>query len=332
MYIHVCNNNKLFKSELSTSTAIKKGLYQDYLYFPYGSSYYNFKEPVRLLINALYHYKINEYNHAYNYCCVFPSNFEDIFKTLRNILYEIKNYGKYKDMRKAYKDLLNLLKSFQGNLFNQGKIEYEIVYKELVKFKELIENKKANIDQKKNKASISLLKRFSKNTRKNQKIIEKYFQELLNLRKGFESYGSIFERDEDILSFLRKFYGGLYPHRYESFLMNHGFILIVPHDIIPLALNYIDINDLVNNLYVDSCVENNMYVICKLVYLIADNLGIKGVGWVGLIGYDKLTNQRFIHYVPNSLFLHHAETCRKWVLGLVNNFGREREDYNLIET
>jgi hypothetical protein len=39
----------------------------------------------------------------------------------------------------------------------------------------------------------------------------------------------------------------------------------------------------------------------------------------------------FLHYVPKTLIFRDVETCRKWILGIVDDFGRPVEDVELVE-
>jgi hypothetical protein len=39
----------------------------------------------------------------------------------------------------------------------------------------------------------------------------------------------------------------------------------------------------------------------------------------------------FLHYVPKTLIFKDVETLRKWILGIVDEYGRSFEDVELIE-
>jgi hypothetical protein len=58
---------------------------------------------------------------------------------------------------------------------------------------------------------------------------------------------------------------------------------------------------------------------------------IDRIDWIAVLGYDKHSNQIFLHYVPKTLIMRDVEICRKWVLGIVDEYGRIVEDVELLE-
>uniref|UniRef100_A0A7C4FFG2 Uncharacterized protein n=1 Tax=Ignisphaera aggregans TaxID=334771 RepID=A0A7C4FFG2_9CREN len=84
--------------------------------------------------------------------------------------------------------------------------------------------------------------------------------------------------------------------------------------------------------YYESCIDAEKYAMVKLVAVVTTDREVNEVDWVALLGYDKLANQLFLHYVPPTLLLADIERARLWLLGLVDNWGRRELNFALVET
>jgi hypothetical protein len=172
-------------------------------------------------------------------------------------------------------------------------------------------------------------------------ILQKYFSDVLNYLSFRERrFGdpAVYTNDSvgysncfnGVFNYLKKFFDEDRARRYAD-RMCRGFstvFLLARDGIIVLDLR---IHEEPIDIYAMECVVKPTYAMVKLVNVTQD-FNMMRVEWVALLGLDKATNQIFIHYVPRTFLFRDLETCRKWVMGLVDNRGRPIEqDYELIE-
>lgn len=172
-------------------------------------------------------------------------------------------------------------------------------------------------------------------------ILKKYFSDVLNYLSFRDRVNdpAIYVNDSEgysecyhgAFNYLKKFFDENRAQRYAD-RMCRGFntvFLLARDGIIVLDLRYrLDPVDI----YAMECVDKPNYAMVKLVAVRSEPLRIAQVDWVALLGLDKPTNQIFIHYVPRTFVFRNIETCRKWVMGLVDNRGRPTEySYELVE-
>jgi hypothetical protein len=180
----------------------------------------------------------------------------------------------------------------------------------------------------------ALFTRFERNTQKCMYVVDKYFSDLRNVHIFDISHSCrdyyTSECEEKAFEILRKFYAEEIARRY-----SHGIavgvdsVYLFARDGI-LAVKTIK-SDEYFKLLCDSCVDNEKYAIVKLVGAKVFDNEVNRIDWIAVIGYDKHTNQVFLHYVPKTLVFRDVETCRKWILGLVDEYGRKVEDVDIIE-
>jgi hypothetical protein len=172
-------------------------------------------------------------------------------------------------------------------------------------------------------------------------VLQKYFSDVLNylsFREKRVNDPAVYTNDSlgyaecfnGTFNYLKKFFDEDRARRYAD-RMCRGFntvFLLTRDGIIVLDLRYSQ--DPVD-IYAMECVDKPTYAMVKLVN-VSNEIGKAFVNWVALLGLDKATNQIFIHYVPRTFVFRDLETCRKWVMGLVDNRGRPIEqDYELVE-
>jgi hypothetical protein len=161
-------------------------------------------------------------------------------------------------------------------------------------------------------------------------VVKKYFSDLENAPTFKVSSIGFAECFEDAVKVLRKLFTEDISRRYANSICAGGnsIYLFARDAIIGIDARY-DNHDV--KIFCDSCVDNEKYALVKLVGVSLIDNTIDRIDWVSLLGYDKNTNQVFLHYVPRTLWIRDAEICRKWILGLTDRYGNVSEDVELIE-
>jgi len=176
----------------------------------------------------------------------------------------------------------------------------------------------------------ALLTRLIRNTIRCRSIVDKYFNDLYNY-PVFDAYSVFYDTCMDkAVNILSKFYGSDVSRRYSDGMCrrNSSIYLFARDSIFAVKTSN---TDEYFRLFYDSCVETDKYVAVKLIGVsLVDNY-VDRIDWVALLGYDKNTNQVFLHYVPKTLVFRDAEVCRRWIMGLADEYGRTIEDIELIE-
>jgi hypothetical protein len=176
----------------------------------------------------------------------------------------------------------------------------------------------------------ALLSRFENNTRKCKQIIDKYFSDLYNYHV-FDAYSVLYSTCMDkTISILSKFFDQNTARRYADRICrgNSSIYLFAREGIFGIKTSN---TTEYFKLFCDSCVDNEKYVAIKLIGTTMINDEVDRIDWVAVLGLDKYTNQVFLHYVPKTLVLRDVETLRKWILGIVDEYGRTVEDVEIIE-
>jgi hypothetical protein len=176
----------------------------------------------------------------------------------------------------------------------------------------------------------SLLTRLSRNTERCKPLIDKYFSDLYNYHI-FDAYSVLYDVCiEKSISILSKFFDQNTARRYaDRICMGRGTVYLFSRDSI-FGIKTSNTTEYFK-LFCDDCVETDNYAVVKLLGVKVFDDEIDRIDWIAVLGLDKATNQVFLHYVPKTLIFKDVETCRKWVIGLVDNFGRHIEDAELIE-
>jgi hypothetical protein len=176
----------------------------------------------------------------------------------------------------------------------------------------------------------ALLSRFENNNRKCKHIIDKYFSDLENTPTFKVSGIGFAECYEDVVKILNKVFPSDIATRYANSICAGGnSIYIFARDsIIGIDARY-DNHDV--KIFCDSCRDTPSYTIVKLVGVSLVNGYIDRIDWISVLGYDKHTNQVFLHYVPKTLILRDVEVLRKWIMGLADEYGNQTEDVEIIE-
>lgn len=176
----------------------------------------------------------------------------------------------------------------------------------------------------------ALLSRFENNTRKCKSLIDKYFSDLHNYHV-FDVYSVLCDTCvEKSLNVLKKFFDEDRSWSYaDRICRGNSSIYLFARDSI-FGIKTTNTTEYFK-LFCDSCIETDKYVVVKLIGAEVFDNEIDRVDWIAILGLDKATNQIFLHYVPKTLILRDVETCRKWVMGLVDEFGVEDRDIELIE-
>jgi hypothetical protein len=253
-----------------------------------------------------------------------------------------REYLVYKYSDKLYK-LINRI-FLLGDFINshrvlkekRGKIVNDIIAKcrDMDTCSELIENTiiklENEIRKRRERGKKALLSRFENNTRKCKHIIDKYFSDLENAPTFKVSSIGFAECYEDAVKVLRKLFTEDISRRYANSICAGGnSIYIFARDsIIAIDARY-DNHDV--RIFYDSCRDTPSYAIVKLIGASLVNGYIDRIDWIAVLGYDKNTNQVFLHYVPRTLLFKDVETCRLWILGLTDRYGNPIEDVELIE-
>ncbi len=321
-------SHMIFKASKITSTCAKKAIH----YHSWVSRFTSDVADVQVVsakhfyvLPMIVHRFIYDTIHVYSYSnrefYVFPIKYYELFDLaigIRSWIIANDRYSLSNVIRKMFSDALEKSRTFDEMLSNFKRINREII------------DVDAKIARKIDASRKAFKTRIEKRTKKAMQIINKYFPDLLKpiIHVINDSY--------DATLFLSKFYNDRnIVERYSRFITAHDIALIIPHDIIMIVTRYAYDHDIYNKfrIFVDGCTENEKFVVCKIIGADTyDGKDYKRARWVAIIGYDKLSNQRFLHYVPPFMILKSVETCRKWVLGLVDDFGRPLFDgYELIE-
>jgi hypothetical protein len=176
----------------------------------------------------------------------------------------------------------------------------------------------------------ALLSRFENNTRKCKHIIDKYFSDLESTPTFSVSSIGFAECFEDATKILKKLFTEDIASRYANSICSGGnsIYLFARDSIIAIDARY-DNHDV--KIFCDSCVDNEKYAIVKLIGVSLVNGYIDRIDWIAVLGYDKHSNQIFLHYVPRTLWIRDVEICRKWIMGLTDNYGNPFEDVEVVE-
>lgn len=196
------------------------------------------------------------------------------------------------------------------------------------------------LDRLRDRGRKALYTRFSNRT---MRILDKFYE---YFPQGFEiptfRISAIYHSEcvNDAHTILKKFFGdsigGIYANRIcrdpSVYLFARGDLFaLVPNSMRLKQDNCFIAEHGMQCIFIDDYMENSSYAIFKLVNSEVIGNTVLGIRWVAVLGYDKLSKQVFLHYVPKTLSLHRVETCRKWLLGIVNDFGIERDNYEIIE-
>ena len=176
----------------------------------------------------------------------------------------------------------------------------------------------------------ALLSRLENNTRKCKPLIDKYFSDLYNY-SIFDAYSVLYDVCvEKSINVLTKFFDSNVARRYADRICGgRGSIYLFARDsLFAIKTSY---SDEYFRLFCDDCIETDKYVVVKLVGTTMINDEVDRVDWIAVLGYDKHTNQIFLHYVPRTLLFRDVEICRKWIMGLADRFGNVTQDVELIE-
>jgi len=186
------------------------------------------------------------------------------------------------------------------------------------------------IEKRKKAGKKALLSRFENHDRKCKHIIKKYFSDLENAPTFKVSGIGFAECFEDAVKVLRKMFPNDIARGYANSICSGGnsIYLFARDAIVAIDARY-DNHDV--KIFCDSCRDTPNYAIVKLIGAsLVDNY-IDRIDWVAVLGYDKHTNQIFLHYVPRTLLFRDVEICRKWIMGLADRFGNVTQDVELIE-
>jgi hypothetical protein len=187
----------------------------------------------------------------------------------------------------------------------------------------------------------ALYKRFAKKT---TMFIDKLYSVFPDIRNiAVFKVDSIFYSScvEESINILRKFYRDDQSHRYaENICRGYIAYLFARDSIFAIAPNNLELEYGGNYvmrfkdqyIFIDGYRDTEIYTVFKLINTNTASDMVNRIYWVSILGYDKYTNQIFIHYVPPTLALHSVETCREWLMGLVDSYGFKTIDgYSLVE-
>jgi len=176
----------------------------------------------------------------------------------------------------------------------------------------------------------ALLSRFENNNKKCLHIIKKYFSDLENTPTFKVSGIGFAECFEDTTKILRKMFPDDVASRYANSICAGGnsIYLFARDSIIAIDARYSN-HDV--KIFCDSCIDTPGYAMVKLVGVSMINGYVDRVDWIAVLGYDKHSNQIFLHYVPKTLVFRDAEVCRRWIMGLADNYGNTDSDVEIIE-
>jgi len=176
----------------------------------------------------------------------------------------------------------------------------------------------------------AFLSRLIRNTIRCRSIIDKYFSDLYNY-PIFDAYSVLYDTCMDkAVNILTKFFDQNTARRYSDRICrgNSSIYLFARDSIFGIKTSN---TDEYFRLFCDSCVETDKYVTVKLVGAKVFDDEVDRIDWIAVLGLDKYSNQIFLHYVPKTLVFRDAEVCRRWIMGLVDEYGRTIEDIELIE-
>jgi hypothetical protein len=322
-YIHIGigapyhRSHEIFFSELRTSTALKKewdAVHMRYPAFLFTS--------IPQIVDKFKAYAVRRYKSWDRIYYVFPcyTRMCELITRAVEINEWIIKYRKYRLSRKI-EDMFN--EALMANTINEMLDKLQRIADEI----KIIQTK---INEQINARREALFNRFRRNHERNKHILERYFPELLPLEMFKHIHFYNLPYYEYISEQLQKLgFEGEIAEQYTRFFYsrNMGIVISRITNTIEILMELSVSEEL--RIYADSCEENEKFAVCKLIATRND----EKVLFIAVIGYDKLTKQRFIHYVPPTLILRNVETCRKWVLGLVDNYGKPiYENVELIET
>jgi hypothetical protein len=235
--------------------------------------------------------------------------------------------------------IFNLAELIHMNKFLRDK-KSEIVNSVLLKCKDVntcidtiidtVNKLEYNIEKRKKAGKKALLSRFENNNKKCLHIIKKYFSDLESAPTFSVSSIGFAECFEDATKILKKLFTEDIASRYANSICSGGnsIYLFARDAIIAIDARY-ENKDV--KIYCDSCTDTPSYAMVKLIGVSLVDSYVDRIDWVAVLGYDKHTNQVFLHYVPKTLWIRDVETCRKWILGLTDNYGNPFEDVEVVE-
>jgi hypothetical protein len=189
---------------------------------------------------------------------------------------------------------------------------------------------KEKIEKKRKAGKKALLSRFERNTQKCMHVVKKYFSDLENAPMLKVSAIGFAECFEDATKILKKLFTEDVARRYaDSICAGGNSIYLFARDSIIAIDARCDNHDV--KIFCDSCRDTTGYVVVKLVGASLVDGYIDRIDWIAVLGYDKHSNQIFLHYVTGTLWNRNVEICRKWIMGLVDNHGNTVSDVELIE-
>jgi hypothetical protein len=176
----------------------------------------------------------------------------------------------------------------------------------------------------------SFLNRLIRNTERCKPIIDKYFSDLYNYHV-FDAYSVLYNVCmEKSINVLKKFFDEERSRRYsDRICRGNSSIYLFARDSI-FGIKTCNTTEYFR-MFCDDCNETDKYVVVKLLGVKVFDDEIDRIDWIAVLGLDKATNQVFLHYVPKTLVLRDVETLRKWILGIVDEYGRTVSDVELVE-
>ena len=317
---------ELIKCEYITSTCAKK----------YGSDTYIAEYVDKVMFRLQHHITelqnpIHEYRYSGRVYKVYPFTEElwNLLKTVMSFSYRLHEYCKNSGY--CYAKVV-------GDLSTRCEKGIEECVNAVREWEEYIERIRWVKREAGEKAFVTMLR---KSHEKCLPVLQKYFSDVLNYLSFRDRVNDpvVYVNDSNgysecfhgVFNYLKKFFDEERARRYAD-RMCRGFntvFLLARDGIIVLDLRYTP--DPVD-IYAMECVDKPSYAMVKLVAVRSEPLQRARVDWIALLGLDKPTNQIFIHYVPRTFVFRDLETCRKWVMGLVDNRGYPTEySYELIE-
>lgn len=298
-------------SDYANSKALRKGM--NTLLRKYSATLYPWIEVVtrKFATFAVHRYR-SWFRDYHVFECTEAQDFCGLYRLLIFINDWIAEYGRYSEAKGIQEELNEIIRKSEwisdmiDNLWNLAKKLWEL---------EII------INQRIAAARQRMFKRFETHHKENTAILEKYFPELTApVIRAFGTHFAIREYLENKNIQHAPEYAWLVHQNKAIMILNNGKFELLT-ELPPEKIGGLSV-------YADSCEDTDKFATCKLV-----TIHNNAVLWVAVVGVDKLTNQRFIHYVPSTFLLRDVETCRRWVLGLVNDHGKPIYDnVELIET
>lgn len=296
---------EFFLSDVITSSGAKKRFY-DIVRVEGFLGY-----PLKVFVMKFEEYVVHRYWYSNRLYYVFPENFYKLFQLVYKLIVALYRFYD-KDVDRVFKhaeEIANRCRDVSecaDDLINErNRVEHVIV-------KRILRGRKA------------LTTRFTKNTMRCRDLVQKYFPELFN------PYVFMYRNSEELVNLMKKLFVDRVAEAYRRFAEFNSPILIAREGIMLIAKEGNSLYDF--SIYVDDCVDSDSYALFKVVGAYKMKGYVYRVKWIALLGLDKLSNQIFLHYVPPTLVLHKVERCRLWLLNMVDDFARLREDnYVLIE-